>query len=620
MIAPTALNPAWRGLVLRTVFMVMLSMMAASSATAEPPSLSVVYPKPNSVVGNKINVVLDPASDWSTIPYFQVVVGGTVSEVIDTSSGRHAIQGFVLQPGMNTVTIKVLANANAGKQDDKGKELGADFKEVLTRHISIFSRVELFTGRAAPAGYVPELFHSRENEAVCSGCHQLEATSHGSSPKKPEEVICFACHRNTPTGRHIHGPAAVWHCLSCHNPDLYPVKYQFTAVDPWKVAKSVQPVVPRVFTLPTEDLFKTASADFTDSNKGRDALKAVLVYLNQNPGERMRIEVHADTRLPAMQKGKKPVFKNNQALTEARARKLAALFKEQGIPMNRFTAVGMGDSLVKSPDTTPEGRELNNRVEIVVYPADVKVVNSQKLPVLTDRKQVHISLQHTQGPVPAKLRVIEKLDKNMQYVPNSSYFRGRAVTPAVKGDEVLWELGDMEANLAAILVYTLRNKSEKGDVSISDAISLSYGSNGKTLSRVFDPKLPAGRSAAIRDVCLKCHGDVMNGRFKHGPVDAGNCTLCHDPHASGNAAWLRKPSWELCTTCHDEKATERHVLTGLKKNASHPTKAKRDPARRGKRLTCVSCHQPHSAESSSLFAFSVKERFDLCGFCHGKKM
>jgi len=606
-------------MVLRTVFMIMMSTLVASAATTEPPALSILYPKPNSVVGNKVNLVLDPASDWSAVPYFQAVVNGTVSDVIDTSSGRHALQGLDLQPGMNSITVKVLVLATAGKKDDKGKELKKEFKEVLTRHLTVFSKVELFTGRIAPEGYAPELFHSRENEAACSGCHQLEASSSAALPKKPEEAICYACHRNIPTGKHIHGPAAVWHCLSCHNPDLYPVKYQFVAVDPWKVSKTVQPIVPRVFTLAAGSLFKPEAAAFTDNEKAREAMKEALAYLNQNPGERMLIEVHTDSKPLAKQKGKKQAFKNNQELSEARARTLASLFKEQGIPMNRFTAMGMGDRLAKSTDTTLAGRELNNRIELVAYPADVRVVNSQKLPVLADRKQVLISLQYAQGPAVAKLRVIEKLAKNVQYVIGSSYYRGKALAPVIKGDEVQWELGDMEAKAAGTLAFVVKNKIEKNEVSISDTISLSYGSAGRARSRVFDTKMPVVRSYTIRDTCLKCHSDVMSGPFKHGPIDAGYCTLCHDPHASENAAWLRKPSWDLCTTCHDEKATERHVLSGMKKDASHPTKNKRDPARRGKRMTCVSCHGPHSAESRYLFAFEAKERYELCSFCHGKK-
>ncbi len=351
-------------MVLRTAFLIILNALVASAAMAETPALSIVFPKPNTVVGNKVNLVIDPASDWSTLPYFQAVVNGTASEVVDTSFGRHALQGLDLQPGINVITVKVLVDANAGKKDDKGKELQKDLREALASQISVFSKVELFTGRIAPAGYAPALFHSRENESACAGCHQLEAASSAAPPKKPEEAICYTCHRNIPTGRHIHGPAAVWSCLSCHNPDLYPVKYQFAATETGK---------------------------------------------------------------------------------------------------------------------------------------------------------------------------------------------------------------------------------------------------------------PTGLGLTIRDTCLTCHHGVMSGPFKHGPVAAGYCTLCHDPHASENSAWLRKSAWDLCTTCHDEKATERHVVTGSKQNAGHPTKHKRDPARRGKRMTCVSCHEPHSADSRYLFAFGAKERFELCGFCHAKK-
>ncbi len=350
-------------------------------------------------------------------------------------------------------------------------------------------------------------------------------------------------------------------------------------------------------------------------------MKEVFDHVKQNPGDLLRIEVHTDKKPLPKQKGKKQAFKSNLALTQARARTLVALFEEAGIPLKRFTAVGMGDRLAKSPDNTPEGRELNNRIEIVAYPADVKVVNSQKLPILTDRKQVLMSLQYAQGPAVTKLRITEKLEKDIHYVAGSSYYRGEAVPPTVKGDEVRWELGELEPNSAETLVFAVKNNNKKTNVSISDTISLSYGSGRRARSRVFDPKIPAAQSFTILDACVKCHKDVMRGSSKHGPVGAGYCTLCHDPHASEKSDVLRDSVWDLCVTCHSEKATERHVLVGSKKkrNFSHPTKHKRDPSRRGKRMTCASCHNPHSAESSYLFTFGAQETFEQCRFCHRKQ-
>jgi len=620
-------------MVIRTVLLALCSMVFAVSASAQQNAAPIVFPKDKSIVGSRINLVLDPTE----VPFFQVIIGETEYPVVDTSTGKHAFQGLELEPGLNTITVKIFTapspedNENVkgeGNKEAKTANKGETSKQKLvllsTWQRQVFSMRGVSTVGAAPAGFNKEPFHSRERETGCSGCHDLDAPSPDAAmPKKPEDMICYSCHRKIPTGKYIHGPAAVWYCLGCHNPDLYPVKYQFESVDPWVVVKSIQPVIPQLFTLASGNLFKPDTADFIDKETAVAAMKDILAYLTQNPGERMRIEVHTDNKPLTKQKlpkGKKQAFKSNQALTAARARTLALLVKAQGIPEKRFTAVGMGETLAKSLDTTPKGRELNNRVEIVVYPDDVKVVNSQKLPILTDRKRVFISLQYGQGPAVSKIRVNEEIAKDLQYVAGSSYYKGKALAPASKGNPLQWELGEMEPNSEETLIFVIQNRNKKSEVPISDTVSLTYGREGHMRSRVFDPKLPEVQSYTIQSACFKCHKDSMHGSFKHGPVEAGYCTLCHNPHASGNATGLRKSEWDLCVTCHSEKATERHVLVGRKKKkTSHPTKHKHDPSRPGKHLTCVSCHDGHGAESSYFYKFGAKQRDDTCRHCHGNK-
>jgi len=622
----------------RTVLFTLCSMVfVVVTASAEQSAAPIVFPKDKSIVGSRVNLVLDPTE----IPFFQVIVGDTEYPIIDTSKGTHAFQGVELEPGLNTITVKVFTlsepeenekdkskNNNEVKEENKSDAGKQKLVLLSTWQRQVFSMQGVSTVGTAPAGFNKDSFHSRDRETGCSGCHDLDAPPRDAPlPKKPGDMICSACHWKIPTGKHIHGPAAVWNCLACHNPDVYPVKYQFAVVDPWTFSKSFQKIIPQMYTIPTSSLFKPDSAAFMDKKKATEAMKEVIDYLIHAPGELMRIEVHMDKKPLAKQKGKKAAYKSNQALTAARALTLASLFKEQGIPLKRFTAVGMGDRLAKSYDISPEGRELNNRIEIVAYPADVKVVDSQKLPVLTDRKRVLMNLQYAQGPVVTKLRVIEKLTKDIQYVAGSSYYRGKALAPVINGNEVRWELGNMNADTAETLVFVLKNTSNNAkEVSISDTISLSYKSDGRERSLVFDPKIPVVRSVTIREACLKCHPNVMIGSFKHGPAVAGHCTSCHDPHASENIAWLRKRPWDLCVTCHAEKATGLHVLVSFnnkkkkgEKGDGHPTKFKRNPARRGERLSCVSCHEPHSAESSALLAYGVKQASELCHFCHWRE-
>ena len=592
-----------------------LSGVAAWSA--DQPPLAILYPADKSLVGNRMNLVLDPMTDWSTVPFVQAVVNNrTGYPVVDTSTGKHAVQGLELAPGLNLITVRILTQG----VDEKTRK--TSLRLIASREITVFNRDGDFAG-AVPAGFTQALFHSREHEADCSGCHRLEVTQDDLAHRKPEEVLCFSCHQSIPSGKHIHGPVAVWNCLACHNPDIYPVKYQFTSRDPWKVSKTTQTVEPMLYTVSSAELFKPAAAALASREKAGDLLKDVLNYAKLNPGDKIRLEVHTDNTPPKTTKekvkGKVKIigFKTNQALTDARAKTLASMLKESGIKVKRITAVGMGDKLPKAPNTSKEGKELNNRVELIVHPADVKVKNSRKLPVLKDRDRVLVNLTYAQGPRITKLTVIEKVPKGRHYLTGSGSFKGKAKEPKVNGNELIWELGDMDANFTEALFSVV--KKRKDAQPISDVVKVAYSVGSREMTREFDPKVPPKQSLTVKDVCLKCHAQVLSGIFKHGPAEAGYCNLCHDPHASSKRAWLIKSPWRLCTTCHTQHATGVHVVSGFADGGSHPTRKKPDPMRPGKQLSCASCHDPHSADSRELFTYNAKTRVEMCKLCHAKQ-
>ncbi len=551
-------------------------------------------------------MVLDPTE----VPFFQVSVGKTEYPVVDTSSGAHAYQGLVLEPGINVIAVKVLTKAG-----DKDKK---DFQAAAAREIRVLNVDGFFS--SIPPGFVRDPFHTRERESTCSSCHRMEVSSQDLNAAKPDDVLCYTCHREIPKGKHVHGPAAVWNCLGCHNSDLYPAKYAFSSADPWKVIKTTHTVEPMVFTLSTVELFKPASAVLLSKDKAKDALRDVVSWIKQNPADKIRIEVHSDNmplKPQKTKKGKTIGFSSNQALTAARARELTGLLKEAGVPVKKLLSVGMGDKLPKAPNETKEGRELNNRVEVVVSPVDIKVINSQKLPVLKDRVRVVVNLAYSQGQQVKKLRIVEKLPQGLKYMKGSGFLGSRPVEPKINGNELAWDLGDLDTNFAESVSYVV--KKSKGAAAVPETVNVGFISDGRSQTRTFDPKAPAKQSYTVKDACFKCHEGITNKKFKHGPADAGYCSLCHDPHASPNRAWLRKPAWELCTTCHADQGSGVHVVAGVVYGASHPTKNKRDPARSGRRLTCASCHDPHSSENEHLFAYGVNSRAELCTICHSKK-
>lgn len=126
----------------------------------------------------------------------------------------------------------------------------------------------------------------------------------------------------------------------------------------------------------------------------------------------------------------------------------------------------------------------------------------------------------------------------------------------------------------------------------------------------------------IMEVCFSCHKNVKENWFarksEHGPVRDGRCNRCHNPHSSQELFFLRKPIWDLCTTCHSEKATGAHVISSFVRDKSHPMKGKPDPARPGRELVCSGCHDPHGSEGIFLLRSKGKTALSVCNRCHQK--
>ncbi|MDH4163253.1 MAG: OmpA family protein, partial [Nitrospirota bacterium] len=353
----------------------------------------------------------------------------------------------------------------------------------------------------------------------------------------------------------------------------------------------------------------------------QELFRGLLEHLKLNPADKVRIEAHVDDAVFPSEKGKKKKGTQDlQKLTIARARAISRLIASYGITgKNRIVVAGMGAALPKVPNTTKENRIVNNRIELVAYPPDVQVRNSLKLPLLADREKIIINVSYSSKAAGVKnLKIVERLPKGMQYVKGSGILRGAVREPQVQGDELRWQLGDPSGEYQETLSYVVK-KSAGTAATINSAVRLAYTAGRQEETRDIDPLKPAKNGLTVPETCEKCHSDVMSMPFRHGPVDSGYCNLCHDPHGSDHSAWTRLRSWELCTTCHREKASDVHVIAGFVHGVSHPTRNVRDPLRPGRKLSCISCHSPHSAETKYLLAFGVTRETDLCGYCHKKK-
>jgi predicted CXXCH cytochrome family protein len=119
-------------------------------------------------------------------------------------------------------------------------------------------------------------------------------------------------------------------------------------------------------------------------------------------------------------------------------------------------------------------------------------------------------------------------------------------------------------------------------------------------------------------LCIACHSDkeeLMDKerpvRFVHGIIHGPGCVACHDPHASNHQFLLHKSINDLCVSCHTG-------LAGVKRGhpvGGHPVSGKTERRRKGRELSCTSCHDPHgSSYRYMLFAESMGGH--VCIKCH----
>lgn len=141
-------------------------------------------------------------------------------------------------------------------------------------------------------------------------------------------------------------------------------------------------------------------------------------------------------------------------------------------------------------------------------------------------------------------------------------------------------------------------------------------------------------------LCAMCH-KAAKDPVVHGPYQSGQCLTCHDPHQSEFKAQTRAETNSLCLACHAPRRTTDSEVTlfasqaisakefdaiakiGLDPTqrfghpwATHPVAGRDDPLRKGEKISCLSCHQPHASAQPTLVRAAADPKTDICDSCH----
>ncbi len=116
-------------------------------------------------------------------------------------------------------------------------------------------------------------------------------------------------------------------------------------------------------------------------------------------------------------------------------------------------------------------------------------------------------------------------------------------------------------------------------------------------------------------LCLSCHTDKEKefeepGYKFHGIINGKGCVVCHSPHATDYPYQLYKPIQPLCGSCHPKflKIKKDHPVAG------HPVSGVKNPIKPQKMLNCASCHDPHGSKYEKLLIGRYGSAF--CFKCH----
>jgi predicted CXXCH cytochrome family protein len=67
--------------------------------------------------------------------------------------------------------------------------------------------------------------------------------------------------------------------------------------------------------------------------------------------------------------------------------------------------------------------------------------------------------------------------------------------------------------------------------------------------------------------------------------------------------------------CHPRIAKSPHPIAFFT-GRGHPLKGRKEPKSRDGKLSCVSCHNPHSSDYPRLFKYPANKAYELCKYCH----
>lgn len=193
---------------------VVLSVLLLGVSVRPGYALEIVYPADGTYV-TRSNYLIVKAGEAPAIDGLTIEINGVASDLIDISSPEYKglFQDFlIVEPEFDGGTNQVRV---------EGYQRG---KVVAKAVAEIYFMADFAV--QPPDGFAPYVMHVAEREALCAPCHNMNPTERELAADTAAANPCGSCHRRMLEKKHVHGPAGVYECTTCHDAASRPAKYR----------------------------------------------------------------------------------------------------------------------------------------------------------------------------------------------------------------------------------------------------------------------------------------------------------------------------------------------------------------------------------------------------------
>ena len=189
------------------ILLIILSTISISWSSTE--KFSIIEPLDKTLFESELMAIVIKVN-FSELDSIVIKYNNT-TKIIPVKKGRKFIcKTLTLKYGPNAITVNALV-----------KDKIVESKKIVAFYQSDVSS----KFHTHPSEFRIRPFHQKNKESVCRQCHTMNLAENYPKPMKPKDSICYQCHKKITDYKHVHGPAARWDCLTCHNKNSRPIKY-----------------------------------------------------------------------------------------------------------------------------------------------------------------------------------------------------------------------------------------------------------------------------------------------------------------------------------------------------------------------------------------------------------